>query len=312
MNLLASIRKILIVVLAIGLPVFIYFAFIEDDPVFEPEYDVEIGRQTVASIEQDTVEYPLLSSKDYPEAYAYMQNMVNKIVNTPEIQYADIFKYDSVQIIHRDDVLNAFCTPGGYVYVYTGLIQYLDNADDLAGVLGHEIAHAELRHSAVQIQKEFGKNKIMDFLLLGGAGLSGLIKAQILDKMVSLDYSRGQEADADRHSVTYLKDTDYACNGAAAFFAKLIDRGEDVNIPAFLSDHPDSKSRVADINKKAEEYQCDTALMEDSGWEAFKELLPKPAHEEEDMNEDTDAASGAEAGEIMEEETDQAGEGEQE
>lgn len=304
------IRVLLVILLAIGLPVFIYFAFIADEPVFEADYDVDIGRQSVASIEQDTAEYPLLSRKDYPEAYTYMQAMVNKIVNTPEIQYADIFKYDSVQIIHRDDVLNAFCTPGGYVYVYTGLIRYLDNADDLAGVLGHEIAHAELRHSAVHLQKEFGRKKIMDFLLLGGTGLSGLIKAQILKDMLSLDYSRDQEADADRHSVMYLKDTDYACNGAAAFFEKLIRQGEDVDIPEFLSDHPDSKSRIADINNTAKEYQCSTALNEDTGWEAFKDWLPKPVVEEEVMEEATDAASTTEEPENSGEKLAEDGDGE--
>lgn len=267
--------------LAIGLPIFIYFGFIADEPVFEPVYDVDIGRQTVVSISQDTLEYPVLLREDFPEAYVYMQNMVNKIAESPEVKYANIFKYDSVQIINRDDVLNAFCTPGGYVYVYTGLIKYLDRADDLAGVLGHEIAHAELRHSAVRLQKEFGREKIMDFLLVQGVGLSGLIKANLMQEMLSLDYSRDQEADSDRHSVMYLKDTNYACNGAAGFFEKLIAEGLDAEIPEFLSDHPDSQSRIDDINKMQETYACDTISQTQSGWNAFKSLLPKPIENEE-------------------------------
>ena len=275
-KLFKSLRKIILILLGIGLPIFIYLGFIAKDPIFEPEYDVDIGRQSVMAIEQDSIEFPLLSFEEYPEAYEYMRNMVGEITSSPEIQYAEIFKYDSVQIIHRDDILNAFCTPGGYVYVYTGLIQYLDHADDLAGVLGHEIAHAERRHSAVRLQKEYGRDRIMEFLLVGGVGLSGLIQAKILKDMLRRSYSRDQEAEADRFSVYYLKDTEYTCNGAAAFFEKLLDEGQDDEIPEFLSDHPGSKSRVQMINQTSAEAGCNTSSKDDTGWERFKALLPPP------------------------------------
>ena len=273
-KLFKSLRKIILILLGIGLPIFIYLGFIAKDPIFEPEYDVDIGRQSVMAIEQDSIEFPLLSFEEYPEAYEYMRNMVREITSSPEIQYAEIFKYDSVQIIHRDDILNAFCTPGGYVYVYTGLIQYLDQADDLAGVLGHEIAHAERRHSAVRLQKEYGRDRIMEFLLVGGVGLSGLIQAKILKDMLRRSYSRDQEAEADRFSVYYLKDTEYTCNGAAAFFEKLLDEGQDADIPEFLSDHPASQSRIKMINQTSEEAGCNTSSQGDKGWERFKALLP--------------------------------------
>ena len=275
-KLFKSLRKIILILLGIGLPIFIYLGFIAKDPIFDPEYDVDIGKQSVMAIQQDSLENPLLSFKDYPEAYEYIRNMVKEITASPEVQYNDIFKYDSVQIIHRDDILNAFCTPGGYVYVYTGLIHYLDHADDLAGVLGHEIAHAERRHSAVRLQKEYGRDRIMEFLLVGGVGLSGLIQAKILKDMLTRSYSRDQEAEADRFSVIYLKDTEYACNGAAAFFEKLLDAGQDADIPEFLSDHPASQSRIKMINQTSEESGCNTSLKDDTGWERFKSLLPPP------------------------------------
>ncbi len=278
------IRKIILLVIGIGLPIFIYFGFIADKPVFDPEFDVEIGRQSVSAISQDTISYPILPRDEHPEVYAYINKMVKEITTSPEIQYEALFKYDSIQIIHQDDVLNAFCTPGGYIYVYTGLMQYLDRADDLAGVLGHEIAHAELRHSAVRLQKEFGREKILDFLLVQGVGLSALIKASILKEMLSLDYSRDQEAAADEYSVRYLKDTDYACNGAAGFFEKLVAADEDVNIPEFLSDHPDSKSRILDINKTAEAYQCNVVSGSQEEWVYLKSLLPEPKKSNAESN----------------------------
>lgn len=288
------IRKFILTILLIGLPIFIYFGFIREDPIFEPEYDIEMGRQSVYSIQQDSIENPLLSEADYPEAYEYMRNMVSEITKSPDVQYANLFKYDSVQIIHRDDILNAFCTPGGYVYVYTGLIHYLDHPDHLAGVLGHEIAHAENRHSAVRLQKEYGRERMLDLLLVGGAGLSGYIQAKILKDMLTLNYSRDQEAQADEYSVLYLDDTSYACNGAAGFFEKLIEAGEDVPIPEWLSDHPDSGRRVRDINAKAKSMGCDITLRGDAGWEAFKALLPQPEKEGEEDMENPDAEAGDE------------------
>ena len=61
-----------------------------------------------------------------------------------------------LRIIHDDSTLNAFCTPGGYIYIYTGILKFLDSEDEFAGVLGHEIAHADLRHSTRQMTKQYG------------------------------------------------------------------------------------------------------------------------------------------------------------
>ena len=112
------IRTIIATILLIGLPYFIYVGFIADEALVEVEHDVDMGKRVVQSLAQDPIEYPVLSEEDYPEAYAYMQNMVDEIVASDQVNYRDTFEYHKVKIIARDDVLNAFCTPGGYVYVY--------------------------------------------------------------------------------------------------------------------------------------------------------------------------------------------------
>ena len=157
-------RRVILTLLGIGLPLFIYLGYIRQDPLFEPKYDIQIGRESVISIQNDSLENPLLPEREYPRAYSYLREMVSEITMSESIEYDNLYKYDSIRIIQRDDILNAFCTPGGYIYVYTGLIKYLDHPDHLAGVIGHEIAHAELRHSAIRLQKEFGRDKILDFI----------------------------------------------------------------------------------------------------------------------------------------------------
>ena len=288
MKFLRSIYKVILGMFLVVMPLFIYLMF-NEEPLIEPEYDVELGLQTVMSIQEDPVEYPILPKEEYPEAYAYMAAMVEEIVNSPEVQYRDIFKYKDVKIINRDDVLNAFCVPGGYVYVYTGIIKYMDHPDHLAGVLGHEIAHAEKRHSTIRLQKEYGKENIFRFLILSGSvNLSGAIAVKMAKDLTSLDYSRGQEAEADEWSVRYLRSTPYACNGAAGFFEKIIEEGNDVAIPEFLSDHPDSAARVRDINGLANNMGCSQELMDVAKWRAFQKMLPS--------NKETKPAEGTPTG----------------
>lgn len=270
-----SIRRLIIAILVIAMPFIIYLTFIADEPVFSPENDIDLGKQTVASISQDPEQFPILSETDYPEAYEHMRGLVDRLTQSPDIKYRDLFAYDEVKIIHDDDVLNAFCAPGGYIYVYTGLMRYLDAEDHLAGVLGHEIAHAELRHSSLRLQKEYGAERLLDFALLTNPfSLRQAVNASILKDLMTLDFSRDQEAQADDYSVRYLSTSGYACDGASGFFAKLLDKGQDVNIPEFLSDHPASDARVRDIRQSAEEAGCSTELTDPTAWRAVQASLP--------------------------------------
>lgn len=274
-------RLVLIPLFLVGLPLFIYLGFIADEPVLDVEYDVELGRHSAKAILEDPEEFPLLSADDYPEAYGYLRRIVRDVVDTDALQYGDLFVYDSVKIIQKDDVLNAFCAPGGFIYVYTGLIKYLDSEDHLAGVLGHEIAHAELRHSSLRLQKEFGKQRLVEFVALTSPFLGNVVAAQILRELSTLKYSRGQEADADRMSVRYLEDSPYACDGTAGFFEKLLREGDGVRIPEVLSDHPDAESRVREVRQLAGELGCETQLRDRSEWRAFQASLPSdPASRE--------------------------------
>ena len=273
---LYAIRWLIVAVLAIGLPLYIYLGFIAKEPVFGPANDVELGKMSAQSLAEDPEEYPILPESEYPEAYAHLRRIVGGIIDSPEIQYRDLFAYDQMKIINRDDVLNAFCTPGGYIYVYTGLIKYLEQEDHLAGVVGHEIAHAERRHGSVRLQKEFGVKALSGFLLLTiPLSTSDYINASILRDLMGLSYSRDQEAQADDDSVRYLSTSEYACDGTAGFFVKLRDVGDDVTIPEMLSDHPDTGSRVRDIQSAAKRLGCSTKPADPSRWKAFQESLPK-------------------------------------
>ena len=71
----------------------------------------------------------------------------------------------TIHFIQDDSTVNAFCLPGGHIFVYSGLLNLTANEAEIAGVLGHEIAHAELRHSLEQLIQQYGLQLIAENLL---------------------------------------------------------------------------------------------------------------------------------------------------
>jgi predicted Zn-dependent protease len=239
--------------------------------VFSVENDVQLGAQVKAEIENDPA-MKILSSAQYPEVYSFLNHIRDGILNSGEISYKEEFAWE-IRVIDDDETLNAFATPGGYIYVYTGLIKYLDNADDLAGVMGHEMAHSDLRHTVRNLQKTYGVAALLSIALGRDPNALSQIAAQIAGQLAGLRFSREYEIEADEHSVEYLAKTEYACNGAASFFIKLTQGQQGGNPPEFLSTHPNPENRVENINAKAAELQCDTTLASGTGYEELKATL---------------------------------------
>lgn len=217
--------------------------------LFTLEQDKELGAQVAAEINSNPAEYPVLDSASNVDAYAYLYKMRNKILNSGNVAHKDDFKWQ-LKIIHDDSTLNAFCTPGGYIYVYTGLMKYLDSEDQLAGVLGHEIGHADLRHSTRQMTKTYGVQFLLDIL----AGDRALLK-QMTTALVGLKFSRSHESEADEASVNYLCPTDYNAAGGAKFFEKLEEAGG-ARQPEFLSTHPNPANRIEHFYSVQETLGC--------------------------------------------------------
>jgi len=241
--------------------------------IFTVEQDKDLGAQLKMEIESKPSEYPLLSETAYPAAYAYMNAMKNEILNSTEVKFKDEFLWE-LRIIN-DTILNAFCAPGGYIYVYTGLMKYLDKVDHLAGVLAHEIAHADQRHSTASMTEQYGLQMLIE--VASGNATAGQL-AQIAGGLTALGFSRAHETDADEHSVDYLQSTKYACNGAAGFFTKLIAQGQTGGGSTFLSTHPDPGDRVTKINDRSTTLGCSISLWHDNGdngaYSMMKATLP--------------------------------------
>ena len=145
----------------------ILFAFACDENdnfvIFSADNDVQLGQQVHNEI-VNSPDYEILSPNQYSQAYNYLYSIRDAILNSGEIAYKDEFEWN-LYILKDDGIQNAFAVPGGNIYIYTGLIKYLDNADDLAGVMGHEMAHADLRHTVRNLQKVYGVNILLAIAL---------------------------------------------------------------------------------------------------------------------------------------------------
>ena len=265
-----ALKLLILILLFISIAVFISCDENGDFVIFGIQNDIQLGQQVATEIASMPDQFPILDRNSNLEAYQYLEGMMNTILNSNDVTYRSEFPW-KINIIKDDETLNAFATPGGQIYVYTGLIFFLDREDDLAGVVGHEIAHADQRHSSKQLQRQYGVSVLLSMLTGGDPGTL----SQIVASLGTLAFSREAEAEADDFSVMYLADVaDYTCNGAASFFEKLSEGGG-TRPPEFLSTHPNPGNRVEDINAKADEIGCDTTAGSDavSDYDAFKALL---------------------------------------
>jgi predicted Zn-dependent protease len=238
--------------------------------IFTIEDDKTFGAQVEAEIAANPTEYPLLPRTGNEAAYAYLEAMRDEILASGKLNHRTDFVW-KLYIINDDNTQNAFCTPGGYIYVYTGLIKYLDNASSLAGVLGHEMAHADRRHSTDQMTEQYGLSTLLQIVV--GENQNAL--ADIAANLTSLAFSRGHEKEADEYSVEYLCPTQYRADGAADFFIKINNSGAQ-QPPAFLSTHPNPENRVTNIQTKENDLGCNntpTNQVEIANYNSFKALF---------------------------------------
>ena len=235
--------------------------------LFSIEQDKQLGAQVAAEIDADTQQFPLLDSVQYASVYSYVYKVRDKILNTGKVDFKDDFNW-RLRVIQDDSTLNAFCTPGGYIYIYTGLLRFLDSEDEFAGVLAHEIAHADMRHSTRQMTKMFGIQILLDVL----AGDATALK-QVTGALVGLKFSRKHETEADEKSVEYLCPTDYNAAGGAGFFMKIQEMGGG-SPPEFLSTHPDPENRIENFQTNAITSGCQGDKTYESEFKAMVATLP--------------------------------------
>lgn len=149
----------------------------------------------------------------------------------------------------RDESVNAFALPGGFVTVNSGLLEAAETGEEVAGVLGHEIQHALLRHGTRRMLRQLGGSVVLG-LLFGGTDLDSL--SRLAGTLTSLSYDRAQESEADVRGVELLLSAGIDPRGLSTFFERLARESSDATPPELLSTHPDPGAR-AELTRRAGE-----------------------------------------------------------
>ena len=196
--------------------------------------------------------YEKLKAKDLfvenPRANKYVDMIGHLLLSHDKKSFFD-FTFSVI----KNPGINAFATPGGYVYIYSGLIELTENESQLAGVLAHEIGHIKARHIAQTIESSKKINIATLAAILAGAflGGSGELTAAVASfsmataTTLNLKYSRKHEEEADRLGMSYLVETGYNGEGMLNFL-KIMRKYEfySNSVPSYFLTHPGTGDRI--------------------------------------------------------------------
>jgi len=238
---------------------------------FSVDQDKQFGEEVFAQLSGDPGTYPILPRLGNEDLYERVEAIRDEILASGELRHAETFDWE-IHLID-EDVLNAFAIPGGKTFYYTGLIRFLDNEASLAGVMAHEMAHVDRRHSTAMMTKEYGYQTMLAVLLGNNESLVGDVLGSLAGSLTSLKYSRDNEYEADEYAVNYLYNTKYDARGVAYFFEKL-ESGEQSRIATYLSTHPSPDDRVEQIQKQHQKLGGKAGGKYETEYKELKTLLP--------------------------------------
>jgi predicted Zn-dependent protease len=212
--------------------------------------EISIGQESDPQIKEEMGVY------NDAELQAYVTDIglrLAKISERPQLPW----RFTVVDV----PAVNAFAVPGGFIYITRGILPFLDNEAELAGVIGHEIGHVTARHSAQQYTRQIGGQ--VGLLALGifvpAARPFGDLTGQALG-VVFLKYGRDDELQADELGARYESTLGWDPAGVPAFLSTLgrLDEaaGDCRGVPNWLSTHPDPLARVKDIQPTVEKLKA--------------------------------------------------------
>jgi len=215
-------------------------------PLMSIQKEIAMGQQLAAEVERQVkiVKDPIINE--------YVNRLEQNIARNSDAQVPF-----STKIIESDEI-NAFALPGGFTFVYTGLLLAADEEAEVAGVLAHETAHVAARHGAKAMSKQTAASLAMiPLVIFGGYGAAGLGARQaagLLVPIAFLKFTRAQEAEADYLGTQYMYKAGYDPSAMLTFFEKLQtkERARPGSVSGVFMDHPPTGDRISSIKQEIE------------------------------------------------------------
>ena len=227
-----------------------------------PAAAITIGEEEELSTEMLRIIFRHLPVVDDPYVSAYVDRVARRIL---AVMPEQPFRYRFYVI--NQDMYNAFATPAGHIFVYSGLIEAMDSEDELAGILAHEITHVYCRHISQKI--EYAKKMtwaqlagVAAGILLGAAGGGAAGTAMVMGSAgagatAQLAFSRDNEMQADQLGLKFLTQAGYGADGLLTSLKRIRTKnwyGKD-QIPTYMMTHPAIDDRIAYVTSWIEDHR---------------------------------------------------------
>ena len=184
--------------------------------------------------------------------YERLKTIANRLIPQTAVFRDDTRNWNwGLQLIDSP-IVNATCAPGGRITFYSGIINKLNLTDDeIAAIMGHEIAHAVREHGREQVSQALAQNIISNVALAAaGAGSAQSIDAanQIMQYVLVLPNSRQNEREADAIGLELAARGGYDPRAAITLWQKMSKESQGKNPPEFLSTHPSNENRIKELS----------------------------------------------------------------
>jgi predicted Zn-dependent protease len=210
-----------------------------------PEQEIAIGLQSAPQMAQQ-------HGGLYPDQkYQALVDQVGSKLIQSSIARETPYQYE-FHLLADPNTINAFALPGGQIFITYALFSKLENQDQLAGVLGHEIGHVLGKHSAERIaESEFWRTASMGATV--GADMGGLVNG--IGQNTLLKNGRGDELESDDLGVRFMIRAGYNPEEMIGVMQILKDAAGPNRVPEFQSSHPDPDNRMEKIRESIEKYR---------------------------------------------------------
>ena len=220
-----------------------------------------VGDSTINQLGMQSYQQEVAKAKTdtNPAHVEIVQRVSKRLAETAEAQFHPGYQWQTT-VIDDPKTVNAWCMPGGKIAVYSGIFPITQDENGLAVVLAHEISHALAHHGAERLSRtqlmqlgEAGLLAAVQANKPGAAQMTGAALGLGAQLGVELPFSRQQESEADHIGLVLMAKAGYDPATAVDFWQRMLTYSKGKEPPAFLSDHPSSEQRIADIKRELPE-----------------------------------------------------------
>ncbi|WP_240553523.1 M48 family metallopeptidase [Polynucleobacter aenigmaticus] len=183
--------------------------------------------------------------------YDRLKVIANRLIPQTQEFRDDTKQWDWRLTLIDAPILNATCAPGGKITFYTGIIEQLNlNDDEIAAIMGHEIAHALREHGRERVSQAMAQNLAVNVAMAVAGGYGSAVSAanQVAHYVFVLPNSRENESEADAIGLELAARAGYNPNGAITVWQKMIKATKEKSSPEFLSTHPSGETRIEQLS----------------------------------------------------------------